>query len=480
MDSRGQAPGRGQGIRVHGASAPSGEPRRANPPVAPSAYDDANEPSDSPFGDYDSMMDAFARIKVVGVGGAGGNAVNRMVLSGVEGVEFVAVNTDAQALLNSQAPIAVRIGDKLTKGLGAGGRPEIGHRAAEESAESLDEIMRGSDMVFLTAGMGGGTGTGASPVLAKIAKAAGALTVAVVTKPFEFEGTRRRKSAEEGIMALRDTVDALITIPNERLLHMVDPKTPITEAFRIADDVLRQGIAGISDLITKPGIINLDFADVRTIMIDAGSALMAIGYGKGENRCAEAAREAIESPLLEMNIQGATGVLYNITGGSDLTLIETSEAADIIRGAADEDAEIIYGTSIDESLGDSVTITLIATGFDDSSSMTQPMRGYRPAYGQRPAERSTGYRDRERDNYRDRDSYRDRDAYRERDRDTYRNSPYREQPVAPSYRDQDSRDREEPPARQPRQQPRQQQPQPVMPDDDWGNDAAIIRFLRDR
>ena len=478
MDSRGQAPGRGQGIRVHGAASPSGEPRRANPPVARGAYDEASEPSDSPFGDYDSMMDAFARIKVVGVGGAGGNAVNRMVLSGVEGVEFVAVNTDAQALLNSQAPIAVRIGDKLTKGLGAGGRPEIGHRAAEESAESLDEIMRGSDMVFLTAGMGGGTGTGASPVLAKIAKAAGALTVAVVTKPFEFEGTRRRKSAEEGIMALRDTVDALITIPNERLLHMVDPKTPITEAFRIADDVLRQGIAGISDLITKPGIINLDFADVKTIMMDAGSALMAIGYGKGENRCAEAAREAIESPLLEMNIQGATGVLYNITGGSDLTLVETSEAADIIRGAADEDAEIIYGTSIDESLGDSVTITLIATGFDDSAStMMQPMRNYRTNYGQRPAERSGGYRERDTYRDRDRDGYRDRDAYGERD--SYRDSPYREPQAAPSYRDQDAY-RDEPPVRQPRQQPRQQPAQPVMPDDDWGNDAAIIRFLRDR
>ena len=440
-----------------------------------STFDDMDEPSDSPFSDFDTMLDAFARIKVIGVGGAGGNAVNRMVLSGVEGVEFVAVNTDAQALLNSQAPIAVRIGDKLTKGLGAGGRPEIGHRAAEESAESLDEILRGSDMVFITAGMGGGTGTGASPVLAKIAKAAGALTVAVVTKPFDFEGTRRRRSAEEGITALRDVVDALITIPNERLLHMVDPKTPITEAFRIADDVLRQGIAGISDLITKPGIINLDFADVKTIMQDAGSALMAIGFGKGENRCIDAAREAIESPLLEMNIQGATGVLYNITGGSDLTLIETSEAAEVIRAAADEDAEIIYGTSIDESLGDAVTITLIATGFDDSSSYAQPQPrgGYRQPQ-QRVADRQESpYRQ---DPYRQEPAYRQEGGYRQ-------DTGYRQEPAArpDSYR----QDRQERPDRQDRQRPaaaRQAQPapQPVMPDDDWNNDAAIIRFLRDR
>ena len=459
-----------------------------------STFDDVDEPGDSPFSDFDTMLDAFARIKVIGVGGAGGNAVNRMVLSGVDGVEFVAVNTDAQALLNSQAPIAVRIGDKLTKGLGAGGRPEVGHRAAEESAESLDEILRGSDMVFITAGMGGGTGTGASPVLAKIAKAAGALTVAVVTRPFDFEGTRRRRSADEGIAALRDVVDALITIPNERLLHMVDPKTPITEAFRIADDVLRQGIAGISDLITKPGIINLDFADVKTIMQDAGSALMAIGHGRGENRCIDAAREAIESPLLEMNIQGATGVLYNITGGSDLTLIETSEAADIIHAAADEDAEIIYGTSIDESLGDAVTITLIATGFDDSVNQQPAQRtgGYRQPYGQpRPVERPEPYG---RDAY-NRDPYA-RDAYRQeaasRPEPGYRPEPAPRQ--EPPYR-QERQERQEPPYRQERQErqerperterqrtaSRQQaQPQPVMPDDDWGNDAAIIRFLRDR
>ncbi len=450
-----------------------------------STFDDMDEPGDSPFSDFDTMLDAFARIKVIGVGGAGGNAVNRMVLSGVDGVEFVAVNTDAQALLNSQAPIAVRIGDKLTKGLGAGGRPEVGHRAAEESAESLDEILRGSDMVFITAGMGGGTGTGASPVLAKIAKAAGALTVAVVTKPFDFEGTRRRRSAEEGITALRDVVDALITIPNQSLLRMVDPKTPITEAFRIADDVLRQGIAGISDLITKPGIINLDFADVKTIMQDAGSALMAIGHGRGETRCVDAAREAIESPLLEMNIQGATGVLYNITGGSDLTLFETSEAADVIRAAADEDAEIIYGTSIDESLGDAVTITLIATGFDDTDVYAQPQpqqRGARSGSRQPVAAEPYGREPYNRDPY-GRDSYRQEPSARQ-------DAGYRQEPAArqdPAYRQdrndrQERADRQERPDRGERQRPAQRQPvaQPVMPDDDWGNDAAIIRFLRDR
>jgi cell division protein FtsZ len=382
-----------------------------------------------PNSDSFEFIQAFARIKVIGVGGAGGNAINRMVQSGVDGIEFVAVNTDAQALLNSHAPISVRIGDKLTKGLGAGGRPEIGGRAAEESAESLSELMRETDMVFITAGMGGGTGTGASPVIAKIAKAAGALTVGVVTRPFEFEGTRRRRSAEEGITALRDNVDALITIPNERLIHMVDPKTPITEAFRIADDVLRQGIAGISDLIIKPGIINLDFADVRTIMRDAGSALMAIGHGSGETRCIDAAKEAIESPLLETSIQGATGVLYNIAGGTSLTLLETSEAAEIIRAAVDEDAEIIYGTSIDETLGDNVRITLIATGFDD-----------RTAYNEVAPRRIQ----------------------------TRQPQPSRER----VYRMQEQQ-QPHPPARQPHGAP-------VLPDDDWEGESSIIRFLRER
>ena len=380
------------------------------------------------------MTDNFAKIKVIGVGGAGGNAINRMIEAGFDGVEFVAVNTDAQALLNSRAQLAVRIGDKLTKGLGAGGRPEVGMRAAEESAEQISELVRDTDMIFITAGMGGGTGTGASPVIARLAKSSGALTVGVVTRPFEFEGARRRRAAEEGIAALREAVDALITIPNQRLLDMVDPKTSITDAFRMADDVLRQGIAGISDLITKPGIINLDFADVRTIMRDAGSALMAIGHGVGETRCIDAAKEAIESPLLETSIQGATGVLYNITGGSNLTLLETSEAAEIIRAAVDEDAEIFYGTSIDESLGDAVMITLIATGFrEDVPAMDRVSR---------------------------------RQASR-----------YPSQPVAPRERDRVYRIAQpEPPA------PRPQSPQsaPILPDDDWAGEASIIRFLRER
>src|SRR5215211_3643499 len=369
MQSRGQRPTQGQGSRPHrifpGPGAVYNSSFTSSPPIDRDRHETESQPMRYTIPEFST---SFAKIKVIGVGGAGGNAINRMVDAGVDSIEFVAVNTDAQALLTSQAPIAVRIGDKLTKGLGAGGRPEVGARAAEESADSLAELMRGTDMVFITAGMGGGTGTGASPIIARLAREAGALAVGVVTRPFDFEGSRRRRASEEGINSLRDTVDALITIPNERLIHMVDPKTPITEAFRYADDVLRQGIAGISDLITKPGVINLDFADVKTIMKDAGSALMAIGHGVGETRCIDAAKEAIESPLLEMNIQGATGVLYNISAGPSLTLLETSEAAEIIRAAADEDAEIIYGTSIDDSLGDAIRITLIATGFEDPSA----------------------------------------------------------------------------------------------------------------
>jgi cell division protein FtsZ len=374
--------------------------------------------------------DTFARIKVIGVGGGGGNAINRMIAAGVDGIEFVSINTDAQALLVSEAPVSVRIGDKLTKGLGAGGRPEVGERAAEESGDTLAELVRGADMVFITAGMGGGTGTGASPIIAKLAKAAGALTVGVVTKPFAFEGTKRRRAAEEGIERLRETVDALITIPNERLLQMVDPKTTVTEAFKIADDVLRQGIGGISDLIIKPGIINLDFADVKTIMKDAGSALMAIGYGQGETRCIDAAKEAIESPLLEMNIQGATGVLYNITGGTNLTLLETSEAAEIIRAAVDEDAEIIYGTSMEAGLGDAVTITLIATGFDGGRAYEQPVI-------RRPAGRD-----------------------RDRDRDYAPEPRVRQVSPAPPTNRQTS--------------------QPAFPEDEWVAESSIIKFLRER
>jgi len=410
---------------------------------------------------HGEFSNPFARIKVIGVGGAGGNAINRMVDAGVNGIEFVAVNTDGQALLNSRAPLAVRIGDKLTKGLGAGGRPEVGLRAAEESSDSISEMARDADMVFIAAGMGGGTGTGASPVIARIAKAAGALTVGVVTRPFDFEGNRRKRSADEGINQLRDNVDALITIPNERLLTMVDPKTSISEAFQIADEVLHQGIAGLSDLITKPGMINLDFADVRTIMRDAGSALMAIGYGEGDNRTIDAAKQAIESPLLETSIQGATGVLYNISGSRNLTLLETSEAAEIIRAAVDEDAEIIYGTSIDESMGDAVKITLIATGFDDHESYqayAAPRRA-RPARQQEPVYQLNPRQEREQRDRRERERRPERPPERERTAERERR-PERD--------------------RQPPQAPRPAAPAPMLPDDDWEGESSIIRFLRER
>ena len=314
------------------------------------------------FGDIEN----FAHIKVIGVGGGGSNAVNRMIEAGVQGVEFITVNTDAQALVHSRSPVSLRIGDKLTKGLGAGGNPQVGSKAAEESSEALFDSLRGADMIFVTAGMGGGTGTGASPIIAQIAKEVGALTVGVVTKPFDFEGNRRKAIAEQGIAMLKEHVDTLITIPNQRLLQLVDKNTPFLEAFRHADDVLRQGIQGISDLITKTGIINLDFADVKSIMQEAGSALMAIGRGSGESRMVDAARMAIESPLLEISIDGATGVLYNVTGGMDLGMVELDEAARVIAEAADPDANIIFGATIDESMGGDVQITLIATGFDEA------------------------------------------------------------------------------------------------------------------
>ena len=313
------------------------------------------------FGDIEN----FAHIKVIGVGGGGSNAVNRMIEAGVQGVEFITVNTDAQALVHSRSPVSLRIGDKLTKGLGAGGNPQVGSKAAEESSEALFDSLRGADMIFVTAGMGGGTGTGASPIIAQIAREVGALTVGVVTKPFDFEGNRRKAIAEQGIAMLKEHVDTLITIPNQRLLQLVDKNTPFLEAFRHADDVLRQGIQGISDLITKTGIINLDFADVKSIMQEAGSALMAIGRGSGESRMIDAARMAIESPLLEISIEGATGVLYNVTGGMSLGMVELDEAARVIAEAADPDANIIFGATIDESMGEEVQITLIATGFEE-------------------------------------------------------------------------------------------------------------------
>ncbi|MCL6450018.1 MAG: cell division protein FtsZ [Acetobacteraceae bacterium] len=314
--------------------------------------------------DLDLDLDQTSIIKVVGVGGGGNNAVNRMVAAGIKGVEFVAVNTDLQALSLSRATDRVQIGAQLTGGLGAGADPEVGKRAAEESRELLERAVAGADMVFVTAGMGGGTGTGAAPVVAELAREKGALTVGVVTRPFTFEGRRRCQVAEKGLAALREKVDTLITIPNDRLLQVVDKKTPLIEAFRVADDVLRQAVQGISDLVTVPGLINLDFADVRTIMSQTGTALMGVGVASGEGRAAAAARAAISSPLLETSIQGARGVLFNITGGLDLGLFEANEAAEIIAQAADPDANIIFGAVIDETLGDEVRVTVIATGFD--------------------------------------------------------------------------------------------------------------------
>jgi cell division protein FtsZ len=307
----------------------------------------------------------LAVIKVVGVGGGGTNAVNRMLDAGLKGVEFIAVNTDAQALQMTDADIKLQVGSTLTRGLGAGANPEAGYGAANESRDEIKEALKGADMVFVTAGEGGGTGTGAAPVIAEIAKhEIGALTVGVVTRPFTFEGAQRGRQASEGIERLREQVDTLIVIPNEKLLAIVERRTSILDAFRMADDVLRQGVQGITDLITIPGLINLDFADVRTIMHDAGSALMGIGSAAGENRAGEAAKMAISSPLLEMSVEGATGILLNITGGNDLGLFEVNEAAEIIQSAASNDSNIIFGAVIDEDQGDEIRVTVIATGFD--------------------------------------------------------------------------------------------------------------------
>lgn len=309
----------------------------------------------------------FAKIKVVGLGGGGTNALNSMIsLQQIQGVEFIAVNTDAQALLGNQAPTKVQIGEALTRGLGSGGNPDIGRQAAEESTQKIQDVLEGADMVFLTAGMGGGTGTGSIAIAASVAKQLGALTVAVVTKPFSFEGSRRSIVAEEGIEGLKDKVDALIVIPNQRLLEVVDKTMSLFEAFKLADSVLGQGVQGISDLIVMPGLINVDFADVRTIMTNAGSALMGIGQAGGENRAATAARMAIASPLLEVSIEGAKGVLFNIVGGPDLSMTEVNEAAQIIAQAAEPDANIIFGATIKEDMVDMVKISVIATGFDET------------------------------------------------------------------------------------------------------------------
>lgn len=308
--------------------------------------------------------ESFARIKVVGVGGGGCNAVNRMIEEGLSGIEFITVNTDAQALLLSKAPTRVRVGEKVTRGLGAGGDPEMGRKAAEESAEELYEVLRGSDMVFVTSGLGGGTGTGAAPIVAQIAKEVGALTIGVVTRPFTFEGSRRQKSAEDGITRLKEHADTLIVIPNDRLLQIVDKRASLQDAFRTADDVLRQGIQGISELITVPGLINLDFADVRAIMSEGGAALMAVGHASGEDRARIAAEMAISSQLLDITIDGARGILFNVTGGSGLTLFEVNQAAAIIKETAHPDVNLIFGAVIDPNMGDDIRITVIATGFD--------------------------------------------------------------------------------------------------------------------
>ncbi len=316
----------------------------------------------------DQAGNYLAVIKVVGVGGGGTNAVNRMVDAGVSGVDFIAVNTDAQALLMCDADMKIHIGEKATRGLGAGADPAVGRAAAQESRDELKESLKGADMVFVTAGEGGGTGTGGAPIVAELSRELEALTVGVVTRPFSFEGRRRSQQAEQGIDELRDRVDTLIVIENDRLLQVVEKKTSIVDAFKMADDVLRQGVQGITDLITIPGLVNLDFADVRTIMRDAGSALMGIGTAAGENRAAEAARVAVSSPLLEATLEGATGILLNITGGTDLGLFEVNEAAEVVTNAADQNANVIFGAVIDETVGDEVRVTVIATGFGAARS----------------------------------------------------------------------------------------------------------------
>lgn len=317
-------------------------------------------------------LESFAHIKVVGVGGGGCNAVERMIQEGLQGVEFVAINTDAQALLLSNATTRVRIGEKLTRGLGSGGNPDQGQKAAEESAEELYSVLKGADMVFVTAGMGGGTGTGAAPIVAQIAKDVGALTIGVVTRPFSFEGSRRIQTAEAGITKLKEQADTLIVIPNDRLLQIVDKRANLQDSFRMADDVLRQGVQGISELITVPGLINLDFADVRTIMSEGGAALMAVGKASGDERARMAAEQAISSQLLDITIDGARGILFNVTGGPDMTLFEVNQAAAIIKETAHPDVNLIFGAVVDPNMGDDIRITVIATGFERTS--TSPRR----------------------------------------------------------------------------------------------------------
>ncbi|SDY60457.1 cell division protein FtsZ [Thermoactinomyces sp. DSM 45892] len=381
--------------------------------------------------DLDHEM--IAQIKVIGVGGGGSNAVNRMIDAGVQGVEFIAVNTDAQALHRSKAPIKLQIGEKLTRGLGAGAKPEVGKKAAEESREQIENALRGADMVFVTAGMGGGTGTGAAPEIALIAREIGALTVGVVTKPFAFEGKKRSVQAESGVTALKENVDTLIVIPNDRLLEIVDKNTPMLEAFREADNVLRQGVQGISDLIAVPGLINLDFADVKTIMTERGSALMGIGSASGENRAAEAARKAICSPLLETSIDGARGVLMNITGGNNLSLYEVNEAADIVMRASHADVNMIFGAVINEDLKDEIRVTVIATGFD--SAKNDPRVGRKPQMNSSNGMRNSS------DSYKPlfpNDGFRMEDA--QSNQTSYETASYRYAPIQDQKQPKNSRD----------------------------------------
>ena len=333
--------------------------------------------------DFDMDIDQVARIKVIGVGGGGNNAVNRMIEGGVQGVEFIAVNTDAQALNLSKAEIKMQIGAQLTRGLGAGANPEVGRKAVEESRRQLEDVLKGADMVFVTAGMGGGTGTGAAPAIAEISRALGALTIGVVTRPFGFEGRKRASNAANGIELMSQSVDTLIIVPNDRLLQIVDKRTPMIEAFREADNVLRQGVQGISDLIAVPGLINLDFADVKTIMSNQGTALMGIGVAKGDGRAVEAAKKAISSPLLETSIDGAQGILMNITGGKDLSLYEVQEAADLVASAADKELNMIFGSIINENFKNEIMITVIATGFVDKQA--RPIRPSSPIQKEGPS-----------------------------------------------------------------------------------------------
>ncbi|MDE2902416.1 MAG: cell division protein FtsZ [Chloroflexota bacterium] len=325
--------------------------------------------------------DSLAELKVVGIGGGGSNAVDRMIEEHVQGVEFIAVNTDAQALVRSSAPTRIRVGDKATRGLGSGGQPSLGQKAAEESLDEIREAVEGADMVFIAAGMGGGTGTGGAPVVADVARETGALTVGVVTRPFDFEGSTRSRYAEEGIRNLQERVDTLVMIPNQQLLAVADPKMSVTEAFALADDVLRQGIQGVSDLITQPGLINLDFNDVRAVMTESGTALMAIGEAQGEDRATDAIHQALNSPLLNVSVDGARGVLLNFTGGPDMTLHEVNEAADIVAKAAEPNANIIFGTVIDEAMEGRLQVTVIATGFQTGAEEARPTRrrGSRPS-----------------------------------------------------------------------------------------------------